>query len=163
MDAEGHRWRHKVTTMNQWSYLANYYTHRHHTCTKVQYNRQHLTTYKLSWSWHLRSHIKVKGYRRECICVLWMLLVLINFPCLSLSIFSLLKHHETKEMSHTHIRLIKNSNIPKQYASTCDHEAISVNANVQLFPFTATLALILVTPCKFSFKEEMCNFTSRRP
>ena len=31
-DNEGHRRKSKVTQMNYWSYLANYYIRRHHTC-----------------------------------------------------------------------------------------------------------------------------------
>ena len=52
-DDEGHRRRSNVTKMNYWSYLANYYTHRHHTW----YNTiSDIKWHKRFWLQGQRSH-----------------------------------------------------------------------------------------------------------
>ena len=79
-DDEGHTRRSKVTRNCGWSYLSNYYTHRHHTW--YQGTIQLATSNDISLfdlDLRSRSQLKVKGHRRGAVCVLWMLLVKILF------------------------------------------------------------------------------------
>ena len=75
-DDNCHKRRSKVTKLNYWSYLANYYTHWHHAW--YQGTIQWATSNDISLfdlDLRSRSQLMVKGHRRGDVCVLWMLLL----------------------------------------------------------------------------------------